>query len=404
MVKTRILPEVIIAEILEAASAVMLEDSEALDQIIKDLNGRIRTKIHIHHDNSHIKTFRSKIQIPFFSRNLPVSNIRMQTFKIKTLKIKTHNLRIQIFNRNHRLKSLLQILNHMPYTQETQITCHKCGYPNHLATNCTVRKNPPRRGAQKSEFKKLITQHKDQKPKHVKKVQLKKPDTSNEISHIDPPEMCAVLPLEGENLSYVRLKFSSQIKRRALIDTGSCANALPESLFNDINLTNSKSSTLEKPFLNSVRMASGQRVPVDNQAKISFQIGPHYFQDSFLILPTMNSVILGNPFFKKHNITIDPRNNLLQLPDLTVQLNQILPEKGKKRYTKKLPKIPLILTKKVQIAPQSQVLLECSLAKLSDQYQTCTGLVIPSDRLEDKCSIALTSSLSKIDDTGKVFV
>ena len=198
--------------------------------------------------------------------------------------------------------------------------------------------------------------------------------------------MCAVLPLEEENLSYVRLEFSSQIKRRALIDTGSCANALPESLFNDINLTNPKSLTLEKPFFNSVRMACGQRVPVDKQAKISFQIGPHYFQGSFLVLPTMNSVILGNPFFKKHNITIDPKNNLLQLPDLTVltvQLNQILPEKGKKRYyTKNLPKIPLILTKKVQIAPQSQVLLECSLTKLSDKYQSCTGLSIPSDRLK----------------------
>ena len=47
-------------------------------------------------------------------------------------------------------------------------------------------------------------------------------------------------------------------------------------------------------------MASGQGVPVEKQAKISFQIGPHQFQDSFLILPTMNSVILGNPFFEKH--------------------------------------------------------------------------------------------------------
>ena len=70
-------------------------------------------------------------------------------------------------------------------------------------------------------------------------------------------------------------------------------------------------------------MASGQRVPVDKQAKISFQIGPLFFEDSFLILPTMNSVILGDPFFKKHNITTDPKNNLFQLPDLTVQLNQI---------------------------------------------------------------------------------
>ena len=43
------------------------------------------------------------------------------------------------------------------------------------------------------------------------------------------------------------------------------------------------------------------------------------------------------------------------------------------------------------------------MATLSDQYQSFTGLVIPSDRLEDKCSIALTSSLRKIDDTGKVF-
>ena len=93
--------------------------------------------------------------------------------------------------------------------------------------------------------------------------------------------MCAVLPLEAENLSYVRLRFSTQIKRRALIDTGSCANALPESLFNDPNLTNLKSLTLEKPFFTSVRMASRQRVPVYKQTKISFQIGPHFFQDSF---------------------------------------------------------------------------------------------------------------------------
>ena len=46
----------------------------------------------------------------------------------------------------------------------------------------------------------------------------------------------------------------------------------------------------------------------------------------------MNSVILGNPFFKKHNITIHPNNNFLQLPNLTVELNQNLPEKVKKRY------------------------------------------------------------------------
>ena len=121
--------------------------------------------------------------------------------------------------------------------------------------------------------------------------------------------MCAVLPLQGENLSYVRLKFSSQIKRRILINTSYCANVLPESFFNDPNLTNPKYLTLEKPLFYSVRKASGQKVPVDKQAKFSFQIRPHFFHDSFLILPTMKSVSLGNPFFKKHNIIIDPQNN-----------------------------------------------------------------------------------------------
>ena len=45
-------------------------------------------------------------------------------------------------------------------------------------------------------------------------------------------------------------------------------------------------------------MSSGQTVPVYKQAKVSFQIGPHYFEDSFLFLPTMISVILGNLFSK----------------------------------------------------------------------------------------------------------
>ena len=123
--------------------------------------------------------------------------------------------------------------------------------------------------------------------------------------------MCAVIPLEGENLSYFRLKFSNEIKQRASIDTGSCANALSESLKNDFNSTSPKSFTLEKPFINSDKTASGQSILMDKQAKNSFYVRPRYFQHSFSIVPTIISAILGNPFFKKHNITIDPENNLL---------------------------------------------------------------------------------------------
>ena len=34
------------------------------------------------------------------------------------------------------------------------------------------------------------------------------------------------------------------------------------------------------------------------------------FQDAFLILPSMNSVVLSNPFFKKYNIETSPGENL----------------------------------------------------------------------------------------------
>ena len=216
--------------------------------------------------------------------------------------------------------------------------------------------------------------------------------------------MCAILPLEGENLSYVRLKFSSLTKRRALIDTGSCANALLQNLFDELEKQNPNGIILETPSFTSVRMASGQKIVIDKQAKISFSIGPHFFTDSFLILPTMNSVILGNPFFKKFHITIDPTNNLLKLPDLTVQLNEISAKRCKKRtLTTKIKRIPILLTNKVHLSPQSQKLLEC---QLDDQYaylKNCTGIVVPNENIEDKPHLALTSSLSKLDN-NKLYV
>ena len=144
------------------------------------------------------------------------------------------------------------------------------------------------------------------------------------------PDICAVLPLEGENLSYVKLKFSPHIRQRALIDTGACANALPQKLYDELRSTHPELIKIEMPNFTSVRMTSGQRVSVENQVNLTFRIGVHSFTDSFLVLPKMNSVILGTSFFKKQNITIDPKNNLLKLPDFTVQLNEMKPDAGKK--------------------------------------------------------------------------
>ena len=59
--------------------------------------------------------------------------------------------------------------------------------------------------------------------------------------------------------------------------------------------------------------------------------------------------------------------------------------------------------KKVHIPPRSQILFECIYSNFLDKYRSFTELVLPLERLEDKC-IALTSSLSKIDEADKTFI
>ena len=85
------------------------------------------------------------------------------------------------------------------------------------------------------------------------------------------------------------------------------------------------------PSFKNVKLASGAPINISKAVKITFDITNHEFTDTFLVLPTMNSVIIGNPFFKKNFIWICPAFNLLKLPNLTVQLNEIKP-KGKSKF------------------------------------------------------------------------
>ena len=52
---------------------------------------------------------------------------------------------------NNTTVQVFQPQNHIPVTQYAQITCHFCGYPNHLASQCTLNKNR-RRGGGKFPF------------------------------------------------------------------------------------------------------------------------------------------------------------------------------------------------------------------------------------------------------------
>ena len=116
-----------------------------------------------------------------------------------------------------------------------------------------------------------------------------------------------LISAEGENLMYIPLKFEKDVRRKALIDTGACSNAVRADFYEKMktHCPNSVSEIQQASLLN-VKVASRRTVKVLAQVNVKFKIIEHHFDDVFLILPSRNSVVLGNPFFEKYNIEICP--------------------------------------------------------------------------------------------------
>ena len=71
----------------------------------------------------------------------------------------------------------------------------------------------------------------------------------NTISLESERDICAVIPLEGELLSYVNILFDNKVRQKALIDTGSCANAIPENLLEQLKIERKRASRFATNFL-----------------------------------------------------------------------------------------------------------------------------------------------------------
>ena len=69
-----------------------------------------------------------------------------------------------------------------------------------------------------------------------------------------------------------------------------------------------------------------------------------------------------------------------------------------------MKKFPIFLSKKHTLQPSSQTVLEGYLSKNAQNLENCSGVVIPNQSFEDSTDIALTSSLSTIDECGKIFI
>ena len=170
--------------------------------------------------------------------------------------------------------------------------------------------------------------------------------------------MTACIALEVDVLSYVPLKFPNNQHRKALIDTGACANAICEKDYEDLKLSFGTTTPISQPSeVSKVKLASGQLVPERGRIQLDFSIAEQHFNDKFLVLPSTNCNIPGNPFFKNNSIELYPSKNLMKLPDLTLQLNEISTHSdkvGKPQYT-------IRTVEKFVIAPNQQTTLKCTL-------------------------------------------
>ena len=187
-------------------------------------------------------------------------------------------------------------------------------------------------------------------------------------------EITACISLEGDVLSYVPLKFPNNQQSKALIDTGARANAISEGDYEELKLSHGTIAVISQPSeVSKVKFASGQLIPVRGQIQLEFSIAKNYFKEEFLVLPNTNSIILGNLFFKNNSIELYPRENLMKLPDLTLQLNEIStqPDKtGKPQYT-------IRTLEECVIAPNQQTVLKCILQTKNKRFADVCGIAEP---------------------------
>ena len=255
-------------------------------------------------------------------------------------------------------------------------------------------KTPKRKRNSKSHKKRPKKPHPDQTKRKI--------DPNEKIDPEEILDLYAVVPEIDKILTYVKLQFAPQTFRRALVDTGACANVITRKTLNELkeDKTLYKVIQTQEPKLKRVRMAAGQLVPIDTEAIICFRIAAQTFTENFLVLPKANSMILGNGFYKKHNIEICPKYDLLKFPELTIQVNEIKSPTSK-RHKKPTLRFALLLSQKYVIQPKKTVLLECF---TETNIKNTIGTVLPIPEFEDDSNIALMSSISETTADSKLYI
>ncbi len=131
---------------------------------------------------------------------------------------------------------------------------------------------------------------------------------------------------------------------------------------------------------------------------IAFDIDKYQFQEEFLVLKETNTPLLGLPFFKCNGIDILNTTGMLQLPDMTVQLNSMLkplqnPDPPKSKSCNK--NINLFTKTEITLKPFTMEIIECE-HKREWKHKEITGVVEAAKRLETSRNLCLTNAICTV--------
>ena len=137
-------------------------------------------------------------------------------------------------------------------------------------------------------------------------------------------------------------------------------------------------------------------VPIRKQVLLRFLIAGKVFEEVFLVLPTMGTILIGMSFFEKNSVNLDIKNHLVHFPIhmMSMQVRQ----RTNKKFKTGL--ISLYSSSRTTIPPHHQVLIEDH----SDaDISRTTGTVEGTPAFMRKTCLLVSPAVVDLDD-GKTMI
>ena len=195
---------------------------------------------------------------------------------------------------------------------------------------------------------------------------------------------------------FVPLQFNSY-ENQGLLDTGAVRSALSEAELRKITAAHPEAVIDELPPPNfKVQIANGNLVPIRKQVLLRFFIAGKFFEEVFLVLPTMGTILIGMSFFEKYSVNLDIKNHLVHFPNHMMSM-QVRQQTNKKFKT---GLIDLYSSSRTTIPPHHQVLIEVH----SDvDISRTTGTVEGTPAFMRKTFLLVSPAVVDLDD-GKTMI